>query len=199
MHDCRSQGGHFFVYRPQNHPFRCRRCTERFVSSYTDQRLKHPWKCLIERCEYVACGPCSDILAGELAIRLPAAPAGEEALLQSLSMKDVKVLPETVAPSQKKTGMLRRAVAEFGGPRDPIARDVPKKMPPRAAVGAAAGEKPKDVPGLGKIEVDDDSEDPYCIPVFARTARQAAAQAVLRRTHVKLRPVTRRGAEVSDV
>lgn len=52
---------------------------------------------------------------------------------------------------------------------------------------------------MGKIEVDDGNiEEPYSIPVFTRTARQAAAQAVLRRAHVKLRPVTRHSGETSD-
>lgn len=113
-------------------------------------------------------------------------------------MKDGGVLLEaekTIMPSQK-TGVLRRTVTEFGGHRDPIVKDTPKKMPLRAGVGPA--EKQKDVLGLGKIEVDDGDEDPYCMPIFARTARQVAAQAVLRRTHIKLRPVTRRGAEMSD-
>lgn len=174
MHDCRSQGGHFFVYKPQDHPFRCRRCTERFVSSFTDPRLKHPWKCLIERCEYVACDPCSDILADELSTA-----RGDEPLLllQSLSVKDAK-------PEDDKRA--RRGIVESA-----------RKLLPRPTVVAG---KSGDVPGLGKIEVDDDDcESSYAVPVFARTARQAAAQAVLKRTQIKLRPANRRGAEMSDV
>lgn len=182
MHDCRSQGGHFFVYKPQDHPFRCRRCTERFVSSFTDLRLKHPWKCLIERCEYVACDPCSDILADELAV----ARGDEPLLLQSLSVKDAK--PEDEKPGQRK----RRGAVE-SAQRDFVGKDAPRRPLPRPPG------KSGDLPGLGKIEVDDDLEGPYAMPVFARTARQAAAQAVLKRTQIKLRPATRRGAEMSDV
>lgn len=188
MHDCRSQGGHFFVYKPQDHPFRCRRCTERFVSSFTDLRLKHPWKCLIERCEYVACDPCSDILAEELAMS-----RGDEPLvLQSLSVKDTK--PEDGQRKRRGGGVVESAVLAVQ--RDIAPKDAPKKLLPRLGVAGKLG----DVLGFGKIEVDDDDvESPYSVPIFTRTARQAAAQAVLKRTHIKLRPVTRRGAEMSDI
>lgn len=205
MHDCRNHGGHFFIHKPQGHPFRCRRCTERFPSSYTDRKLRQPWKCLIERCEYIACDPCSDILAEELALSGPPPPPEDEASLQNLSMKDAKPLSEDekpVGPSQKKTGGLRRGFMEsivVSASRD-VVKDMPK--PKLASRGGDAGEKSRDTSGFGKIEADDpNDEEPYSIPVFTRTARQAAAQAALRRTHVKLlRPITRRGAgEAGDI
>lgn len=202
MHDCRKQGGHFFVYKPQGYAFQCCRCNEPFASSYTNDKLRHPWKCLLERCGYVACDPCSDILAEELAVPHRASPSKAETL-QSLSMKGVKVLPEDEKPvelSQKRIGGLRRGALESGmvsGFRDLIVRDIPKRLGPRGY--GVSGEKFRDPPGLANIEVDDDYNEPYAMPVFTRTARQVAAEAVMKRAQNKLKPVTRRGGERSDI
>lgn len=203
MHDCRKQGGHFFVYKPQGHGFQCCRCNEPFASSYTDDKLRHPWKCLLERCGYIACDPCSDILAEELAVSHHNSPSEAETSLQNLSMQSVRILPEDekpVEPSQKKIGDLRSGAVESGvvsGFRNLTVRDVPKRLAPRGY--NVSGEKFRDLPGLGNIEVDDDNNEPYYRPVFTRTARQAAAEAVMKRAQLKSKPVTRRGRERSDI
>ncbi|KAH0606020.1 uncharacterized protein H6S33_004477 [Morchella sextelata] len=157
MHDCRTNGGHFFVHRPQGHAFRCRRCSERFVNSWSPTttstssagpRQKHPWRCIIERCEYVACDPCSSILMEELA----AGGDGAEKV-------DEKVK------------------GEKGG----------------KGVGEGEGaEKEKE----GVMEVDDEEEEGeggYEPAVVCRTARQAAAEAAMKRAYVKRAPVRHGG------
>lgn len=144
---------------------------------------------MIERCEYVACDPCSDILAEELAVA-NSVSSSDEAPLQGLSI-DVKssTEEEKSGPAEKKNGV-RRGAAEsgaVGGIRDIVKNVVKRKPVP------GLGEESRDLVGAEKIEVDDEDDMPYDIPIFTRTARQAAAQAALRRTQPKLRPVTRRG------
>ncbi|KAH8145048.1 uncharacterized protein LAJ45_10959 [Morchella importuna] len=164
MHDCRTNGGHFFVHRPQGHAFRCRRCSERFANSWSSTstptsasasapRRKHPWRCLIERCEYVACDPCSSILMEELASDR-----------EEVEGKVVEV-GKVVGEGEKEEKMGEEA-------------------------------------GMEVMEVDDEEEGEggYEVPamVSCRTARQAAAEAAIKRANVKRAPV-RHGGRGSSV
>ncbi|KAI5845607.1 hypothetical protein DFP73DRAFT_631090 [Morchella snyderi] len=179
MHDCRTNGGHFFVHRPQGHAFRCRRCSERFADSWsptstspsspsspatptaaTTEQRKHPWRCIIERCEYVACDPCSSILMEELA-------AGGEGGGGGVGGADEKV-----------------AVGEEWGERER-----------GGGGGMEAMEVDEEEEGDGEGEGGEGGEGARYVvsAVVCRTARQAAAEAAMKRAYVKRAPVRHGG------
>ncbi|KAI5848120.1 hypothetical protein BZA05DRAFT_120231 [Tricharina praecox] len=78
MFDCKTTGGHFFVHAPQMRSFNCQRCRTSFpnynpplprtraaqqwygaLSPGEPDRVKAPWRCIVESCAFIVCEPCS--------------------------------------------------------------------------------------------------------------------------------------------
>ncbi|CUS11427.1 unnamed protein product [Tuber aestivum] len=170
MYDCRTQGGHFFVFQPSLLNRYCNHCSK---------TMSHPYRCILEKCGYLACESCSVRINTNL---------DEFHKSRELAKANGLPLPSPLSrqspPSATSTGRDDDDDGVVGRPRRGTVESVVGAIGSTSLGGPeASSDGGSAALGVGIIEVDDDVQDEDYAPPkrpFTRSAAMAAASAAAR-------------------
>ncbi|PWW73090.1 hypothetical protein C7212DRAFT_354059 [Tuber magnatum] len=170
MYDCRTQGGHFFVSQPSFLSRHCNHCSK---------TMSHPYRCILEKCGYLACESCSTSINANL-----------DEFHRSRELAKANGLPLPSPPSRPSplpaTFLTRDdddSDGVVGRPRRGTVESVVGAISSTSLGGPEASSDGGAALGVGIIEVDDDVQDEDYAPPkrpFTRSAAMAAALASTR-------------------
>ncbi|RPA93475.1 hypothetical protein L873DRAFT_56640 [Choiromyces venosus 120613-1] len=170
MYDCRTQGGHFFVFQSSLPTLPCNHCSK---------TTSRPYRCILEKCGYLACEPCATSINASL---------DEFHKSRELAKANGLPLPSPPSPPSRHSPPPSAAFGEDGDDGSGVVGR-PRRGTVESVVGAISSTSlggpasSSAALGMGIIEVDDEVQDEEYAPPkrpFTRSAAMAAALAATR-------------------